>query len=113
MRLFILLAIFCMLAGLGFAEDKVMIQVRFKEQTDYGSYNDALYFTLDEYKDIKQADIDLLKQQRVDNWVNMVSNPPAYIEPTLDELKSMRADLQEQIDSLDSQIGAKENKIEP
>ena len=69
------------------ADQQVYIQVRFQEETDYGSYHDALYFTQAEYDALKQEDIDTLKQKRIDNWVYIITHPPEYVEPTLKELK--------------------------
>ena len=77
--------------------DTVMIQVRFSKPTQYGSYEDALYFSLSEYATKSPADIDALKQARVDNYINAVKNPPAPVQLT-------KADIQAQIDALSSQV---------
>ena len=77
--------------------DTVMIQVRFSKPTQYGSYEDALYFSLSEYATKSPADIDALKQARVDNYINAVKNPPAPVQLT-------KADIQAQIDATSAQI---------
>ena len=72
----------------------VMIQVRFKEKTEHGEFNDALYYTESEYASVTQKDIDKEKKKRVDAWVDIVKNPPPYIEPTDEELIKMADDLE-------------------
>lgn len=84
--------------------DQVFIQVRFKEQTPYGELNDALYFTQAEYATKNQTEIDLIKQTRVDNYVNVIQNTPAAKEPTKQELLDAKAQLELQIVDLDAQI---------
>jgi len=73
----------------------VQIQVIFTEKTEVGEYRDALYYTIDDpgvtvdkWLQTKQADIDAVKRSRVDNWVNLVKNPPKPIEPTKEQLES-------------------------
>lgn len=52
-----------------------MIQIIFEQDTPYGLYRDALWLPEDHtYTD---AEIAAMKQQRVDNWIAIVSNPPA------------------------------------
>jgi hypothetical protein len=66
---------------------EIFIQVRFKRQTDVGEYHDALYFSQEEYVAKTADEIEALKQQRVDNWVNAVKNPPEAAEPTVEQLQ--------------------------
>ena len=89
----------------------VMIQVRFKEKTEHGEFNDALYYTESEYASVTQKDIDKEKKKRVDAWVDIVKNPPPYIEPTDEELIKMVMDLEkEKNDYLDK---VKDRKLIP
>ena len=74
---------------------KIRIQVLFKEKTECGEFNDALYYTEDEFKGVKQNDIDKAIKGRVDNWVKSVKNPAKYIEPTDEELIKMVLELEE------------------
>jgi len=84
--------------------DQVMIQIRFKEKTEVGEFNDALYFDLSTYGNMTQADVDALKQARVTNWVNSVKNPPAYVEPTKTELLGQKAELETQLANVNTKL---------
>ena len=81
-----------------------MVQVRFKEQTEVGEYNDALYFTQAEYQAKSQGDIDAMKQVRVTNLVNLVKNPLAYVEPTKSELQAQKAELEAQLSDVNTKL---------
>ncbi len=74
---------------------KVFYQVRIQEDTELGQYNDALYYTPDEWLTVKQEDIDTAVKERVQNWVAFVkeqsSKPPVPPLP---------ADLKEQAEQL-------------
>jgi len=51
-----------------------MIKFDFERDTQYGVYRDAI--TLPDDHGLSDADIEAMMQQRVDNWVAYVSNPP-------------------------------------
>lgn len=87
-------------------EDQVSIQVRFSMPSKYGEYQDALYFTEEEYKSLTQDDIDILKRTRRDNYVSTIDTKPAVVAPTKGELQVAKADLQAQIVELDAKIAA-------
>ncbi len=57
-----------------------MGQIQFTVDTKYGLFTDALYFTEAEFPSITQEIIDAQKQQRVDNWIFAIENPPQIIE---------------------------------
>ena len=84
--------------------DQVFVQVRFKEQTEIGEFNDALYFSQVEYDSKTQDEINNLKQARVDNWVNSIKNAPPSVEPTNAQLEAEKAELQARIAVLDEDI---------
>jgi len=63
------------------------IQIRFKEQTVVGEFNDCLYFTEEEFAKLKQADIDTLATTRVNNWVTLVQSTPEPVEQTAEEIQ--------------------------
>ena len=65
--------------------EEVFVQVRFKVTTKYGEYSDAIYYTLDEYKNLKEADKELEKNTRADNWVNLIESPPVLPEEPVKE----------------------------
>lgn len=51
-----------------------MIKIEFQFDTKHGKYRDALYLPEDHiYTD---ADIEAMKAERVNNWIDAVENPP-------------------------------------
>lgn len=52
-----------------------MIQIIFEFQTDYGLFRDAIW--LPEDHGLSDAEIETMKEQRRDNWIAIVSAPPA------------------------------------
>ena len=51
-----------------------MIKIDFEFDTKYGVFRDALY--LEDAHTYTPEEVDALKQQRVDNWIYAVENPP-------------------------------------
>ena len=51
-----------------------MIKLDFEFETQYGVYHDALY--LEDNHNFTEQEIDAMKQQRVDNWLDLIENPP-------------------------------------
>ena len=51
-----------------------MIKIDFERETRHGTYRDAI--TLPDDHGFSQADIDTMMQQRVDNWLAFMDNPP-------------------------------------
>lgn len=61
--------------------DRVQVQIVFSVDTKYGSYQDALYINYDEYPNMTQENIEVLKQERVNNWIFQIENPaPQQLE---------------------------------
>lgn len=87
--------------------DQIFIQVRFTQNTDYGTYSDALYFTPEEYATKTVSDFNLLKKQRIDNFINTVKNPLPQVEPTKEELQKYANSLQSQLDEIKLRIVSK------
>ena len=56
------------------------MQIVFEVETAYGKFCDALYFEDNAVPD--EATIEAMKQERVDNWIAVVTAPPApdYVE---------------------------------
>jgi hypothetical protein len=56
------------------------MRIDFSVETSHGKFCDALYFADDAVPD--NATIEAMKQQRVDNWIAVVTAPPApeYVE---------------------------------
>lgn len=58
-----------------------MIKIDFEVQNEkYGVYRDALYLPDDHT--FSEAEIESIKQERYDNWVNVIENPPVVEEVT-------------------------------
>jgi hypothetical protein len=58
-----------------------MIKIDFEIQNEkYGVYRDALYLPDDHT--FSNAEIESMKQERYDNWVNVIENPPVVEEVT-------------------------------
>jgi hypothetical protein len=51
------------------------MKIDFQFDTPHGKFSDALYFEDDAVPD--EATIEAMKQQRVDNWIAIVTAPPA------------------------------------
>lgn len=88
------------------------IQVLIREQTPYGEFNDAIYFTQEEYATKTEEDITALKDERVNNFVSAVSNPPKVEEPTPEDLQTQKESLLKQIQDAQIQVSEIEDKID-
>ena len=60
-----------------------MIKIDFEFTTEFGVFRDALH--LPEDHGLTDAEIELMKQQRVDNWLAIVNAPPVE-ENVIEEL---------------------------
>lgn len=92
-------------------EDIIQVQIRFSVDTKHGTFNDALYIPYDDYQKIAQEDIDALKQERVDNYVAQVENPPVKSEPTKQDLESEKASLEQYSIMIAAQVADLTQKI--
>ena len=52
-----------------------MIKIDFEFETQYGVYRDALYLPADHT--YTEAQIAAMEQERLDNWIYAIENPPA------------------------------------
>lgn len=50
------------------------IRIDFEFETEYGIFRDALH--LDNNDDYTQIEIDAMQQERVDNWIAIITAPP-------------------------------------
>lgn len=73
------------------------MKIDFEFTTPYGVFRDALY--LNDDHQLTEAEITALKQERLDNWLDAVENPPAP-EPEIVEIDGV---LYEKVD-VDGQI---------
>lgn len=88
--------------------EQIFIQIKYKVTTEVGEFNDALYYTQSDYQNIPRYQIDTEKQSRIDNFINLIKNPPIAKDPTKQELQNAKSVLLAQIADLDIKIsGAK------
>lgn len=80
--------------------DDIRVQVIFRVDTPHGVYQDALWFTKDEYDKVTQAGIEVKKQERISAWINIVSHPTSPLIPIKEQLQAESVSLSEQIDLL-------------
>lgn len=58
------------------------MKIDFEFQTPYGLFRDALH--LDDTAILTEVEIELMKQQRVDSWIAIVTAPP--VEKVIEEV---------------------------
>jgi hypothetical protein len=68
------------------------VKIDFEFTTQYGVFRDALY--LDDNHALSEAEINSLKQERLDNWMDAVENPP----PSGPEVVEINGILYEKVD---------------
>jgi len=84
-------------------EEQIFVQVRFKNKTEAGiEFNDALYFPIEKWEEIKKEDIEILKEERFNNWKQAVENPPVPVEPTKEQLEAEKLQIEEYITNLEA-----------
>lgn len=52
------------------------VQIIFEKSKDDQTYRDAIWMTQEQYNATDQASIDIIKQQRFDNWLSIVNAAP-------------------------------------
>jgi hypothetical protein len=66
-----------------------MVKIDFERETRHGMFRDAI--TLPDDHTLNQTDIDTMMQQRVDNWLAYIDNPPQpEPEPEYIEVEGVR-----------------------
>lgn len=50
------------------------MKIDFSFETQYGVFRDALY--LEDNNELTEQEINALKQERLDNWLAIIENPP-------------------------------------
>lgn len=91
--------------------DTIYIQIRLKREYNGVEFNDAIYFTEDEYKDIKPSEIEKLKEERFNSFKESVDNPPVPVELTKEQLEEEKMALQKLIDEVNEKIAEKDAVI--
>lgn len=77
--------------------DSIYVQVRFKEITEVGEYNGAIYFSFEDWDNVDIKQINDLKIVLVSDWRNSILNAPEPVELTQEEF-------QEHIKFLEAQV---------
>lgn len=60
-----------------------MVTIDFQFDTPYGTFSDAL--VLPDDHGLSDAELEAMKQQRLDNWITFVLNPPVDTSDTITE----------------------------
>ena len=79
--------------------EQIRIQVLFSEDTPYGIFQDALYYTEAEWETVKKSEVEKEKQRRLDNWKTIITTPSVE----LSKEEQMIA-VQEQIDMANAHL---------
>lgn len=87
-------------------QPNIYIQYRIKEQTKHGEFNDAIYFTQEEFELLNQKDLESEVSTRINTWVNFVDEQSkmSSIEPTKEVLELMKSELQKKLDSVEEKL---------
>jgi gas vesicle protein len=83
---------------------EVYVQVRYKQNVpEVGTdFNDAIYYTMKEWENVAQEDIDAEITKRIDDFVSKVQNPIEIPEPTKEEIEEAIRSLNDQIQILNA-----------
>lgn len=95
--------------------DSIFVQIRYTlEEKNYPSFNDALYYGLDEYNGMDTSIIEQEKQLRFTNFKKFIDHPPPPPQLTKEEiiarLNQQKLDLQNNLIALESEIIIESNK---
>jgi hypothetical protein len=60
-----------------------MKKIEFEFDTQHGIYRDALY--LDDNHSFTEQEIESMKQERVDNWIAIITTPTEQVEEIIEE----------------------------
>jgi hypothetical protein len=64
------------------------MKIDFTFETKHGVYRDALY--LDDDHSFTEQEIEVMKQERVDNWIAVIESPPAEEVQDIIEINDMQ-----------------------
>ena len=95
---------------------EVRIQVMFRTDTPHGAFQDALWFSKDEYEKLSQKDLDAQKLLRTNNWIALVTAPKVektdeekliLVQRDIDNYAEMLAEVQAEKAIIQASIDAK------
>jgi hypothetical protein len=96
--------------------DTIKIYRSFSVQTKYGKFDDALSFpSIEDYQSKTAEEIQAMKDERVNNFIEMRENPIVEIEPTEEQLQQQLIDLENQklqIEEIKSSLTTKIQEVQ-
>ena len=60
------------------------MKIDFEFNTQYGKFSDALHFP-DNQELPSDDEIEVMKQERLNNWITVITTPSSYVEDTSSE----------------------------
>jgi hypothetical protein len=60
------------------------MKINFEFNTQYGKFSDALHFP-DNQELPSDDEIEAMKQERLNNWITVITTPSSYVEDTSSE----------------------------
>lgn len=89
------------------------IQILIKEKTEFGEFNDALYFSEEEFAKISEEDVQVKVDERVTNYVaqrqEIKDKPPK--EPTEEEQIAYKESLLSEKERIESELQIVDSKL--
>jgi hypothetical protein len=64
--------------------NSIKIQVNFSQNTEFGIYQDALYFSQEDFANLTEEQLLVLQNERVNNWVQIIKDSQQVQENTED-----------------------------
>lgn len=78
----------------------------------FTNYDGLIQLTPTEYETTDSKEIATIKTEKVEEFIYQKNNPPAYVEPTKEDLESMRASLLDQVAQTEEQLTSKLTSVE-
>lgn len=90
-------------------QKNIFVQVKIKEQTELGEFSDALYFTLAEFNNLTEVDLQEAIKVRVNKWVTFVKKQKNIIpiKPTMEELEAKKLKLEIELNQIMTELEVK------
>jgi hypothetical protein len=85
--------------------EEVRIQVLINKDTEQGRFQDAVYFSKAEFEALSDSELENIKNQRANNWVNSVK-AASKVERVVskEDLEAEKASLLEALSEVDAEI---------
>jgi len=75
-----------------------------KWSNSFKDYYGCLNYSLDEYDKLTDEDVVASKDTLVNKFIYDVKNPPVEVEPTKEELESMKVEFEKRVSEINSKI---------